>query len=530
MPCPDVLLTTNSVKRNVRSSSLSVFLVAVILNLTPLLYFRYIPSNDGPSHVYNAAMLRAFLSSSGDASIRSVFEFNRSIPPNLLSHSLLAFAVSFLTPVLAERTVVVLYAVSLPLVFRWLLRTVSRQTHGLEYVALPLVYNSHLQWGFYNFLFSLILFMLTLGFWLKARRHCSYTRLGVLSLSATLLYFSHPVGLFEYWITASIILLFEWARGFRRSRADLVVMAVSSFVPAVLYAHYAMTRISAVSAETSWPTLRYAASLLLTFSPLWTYSNVQRFVGIAVLLQVGLGWWCSTKGSALPINGYLAAACVTAGLLFITPTSASGGTMISPRLVYFPILLLFVWLVTQDWKQEVGALFAVISCALAIAMVASNWPYYQRYDTKMKEFEQISNSWSKSEYIRFYAVGSPSTLLLDKATRSPLLDEAVIGYSAARHGQFILGDYEGSLGYFPLNYSKRIMNNIGLIENPRCLCPTPDNEGRWQEMMNMPFPTLIALFQNASVREPVCDNSNFQTMDGKTGFTVRYYTSASPGR
>ena len=521
---PDVLRDIQPVGRYMRWSSPRFFLIAVLLNLAPLLYFRYLPSNDGPSHVYNAAVLRALLFSSGNTPIHTIFELNPSLPPNLLTHSLLAIALGFANPVLAERALVLFYAILFPVAFRWLLRTVSKQTHGLEYVSLVLVYNSHLHWGFYNFLFSLLLFMLTLVCWVRTREQCSWDRMILLALSCTLLYFTHPVGLFEYWIVASTILMFEWIRGVRRSASDIAVLAVSSIFPASLYAHYALTRVVSTSTAASWPTLRYAASLLLTFSPLASYSIIQRVVAALVLVMVCLGWWCATKGKSLPINGYFAAAWVTAGLMIITPTSASGGTMISPRLVYFPVILLFVWLVSQEWKTEVGSLFVIVSCVLAVAMLASNWPYYLRYDSRMKEFERISDTWSRSKYISFYAAGSPSTLSIDGRTGTPLLSGAVIGYSAVRNGQVILGDYEAKVDYFPLTYRENIRNDLELLDMAQG-CYSNDTIHRWKASVNIPFPSLVVMSQGTSANAPRCESPLSQVVAGIGDVTLRYFVS-----
>ena len=331
-----------------------------ILNLAPLFYFQYIPSNDGPSHVYNSAMLRAFILSPSSPA-RTIFVLNSSIPPNLLTHSFMAVAMSFFKPVTAERLLVVLYAVLLPLGFRYFLRSVSLRTSGLEYFSLVWVYNSHLHWGFYNFLFSIILFLFSLGYWIRRREQLSGRAVAVLALLITLLYFCHPVGLFEFWIASLAMMTFQWKRT-REFRRGLALFTAAAAPAGILYVHYALTKIAVATPEiTTWPTLRYSASLLFTFSPLATYWPIQRVIAASVLFILCAGFICATQLRELErsINEFFVAACVCAALVFLAPTSTGGGTMLTPRLVYFPIVLSCAWLARLNWKVDPGKSLAV---------------------------------------------------------------------------------------------------------------------------------------------------------------------------
>ena len=429
-----------------------LFLFVVVLNLLPLSAFKYIPSEDGPCHVYNASLLRSYVLDPG-SNARHAFVFNASIPPNLLVHSLLAAELGVLPPVAAERVVVLLYAVLLPIAFRYLLRSLSPQTHGLEFLSLFLVYNSHLHWGFYNFLFSIIFFLFAAGFWIRHRSRATPYSALILGSLVLVLYCSHPVGLFEYWLACIAILSMDWF-GNRKVLPDgLTLFLVSSLPAAALYLHYLGTAVPAASEATTWPTLRYSTSLFLTLSPLATYSVWQRLLAVGVWVFLIAAYCCTSRRPVVSkVNGYLVAGMFASILIFLAPTSAGGGTMLTPRLIYFPVIWVCVWLVSLDWRPiPVSPAFVGFALLLAIGMGASNWIYYQRYDTKVRAFFSQARSWPTDPYVSLRTPEPTSPLFLDRHS-SPYLSYSLVAYLAAERKQVLLGEYQASLNYFPLRY------------------------------------------------------------------------------
>lgn len=501
------------------------FPLCVLLNLAPLLYFRYIPSNDGPSHVYNAALLRSFFLSSHSPA-RDIFVWNSSFPPNLLTHFLLALTLPFSTPVIAERLLVIGYAVLLPISFRYFLHSISSASYGLEYLSLVLVYNSHLHWGFYNFLYSMILFLLAAGYWLRNRGRMHIASATILALLTTALYLSHPVGLFEFWIVCFIVAGFEWVNS-RGPATRLVWLAVASSISFGLYLHYALTRVSGANESTSWPTVRYAASLLLTFSPLATYSIIQRLVAIAVLLLLLCSVVFAVKKSSITgsISGYFIAFVITAGIVFIAPTSTGGGTMLTPRLVYFPVIMLCAWLTSLSWKLDPRRLVAAVAVLLAFAMIASNWPVYGRYNKEMRSFLETASTWPRDTYIVFHAAGAPSTLTLN-GNGSPHLSGAAAGYIAADRNQILVGDYEGLVNYFPLVYKTEKNPDYYLVSDQNGRCPATDQAvdvSRYASSTAVPLRSALVLVQDRPAVPSECMESQPHLLAQADSFSLLYY-------
>ena len=146
---------------------------------------RFFPSQDGPSHLYNARLLTALLDPA-NARLREFFEFNPGLHPNLLAHALLAGLQAVVPPLLAEKILLTALVVLLPLSLLCLLRAVERGRDVYALAALPFAYHHLLHLGFYSFSLGLSLCFFTLAFfWPRRTRVTLGGVLGVIGLLVT---------------------------------------------------------------------------------------------------------------------------------------------------------------------------------------------------------------------------------------------------------------------------------------------------------------------------------------------------------
>lgn len=441
-----------------------LFAAMAALNLLPVFWFSFLPVSDGPSHVYNASLVSRYFVERGEA-VRSVVEFNRSIPPNMMAHGLMAVVMTVVSPTTAERLLIALYGLLLPLSLWYALRGVSERTHGLELIGLGLVFNSHLHWGFYNFLLGLVAYLFALGYWLRIRHRALTARaVIVMALAVTAMYFCHPVPLIEFWVSVSVIsvvgtgsdprdregvrLLGERARG-------LLQAFVPSLPAAALYIHYVLTRPPGGVDTPAWPTLRYAGSLLVKLAPLATYTQVERVAAIALSIGVAAAvvWAWTSRAALTARHEVMAAALVSVLLVFLSPTEAAGGTLITPRLVYFPLFLALIWLASGRWSRRHASWVGALGIAIALATTAARWPIYQRYDSRMREFLTAAQEERDAGVVHFQTAANGTTLVLDGGG-VPHLSAGAWGYVSAASNQLLMSDYEAETGYFPFVYRR----------------------------------------------------------------------------
>lgn len=203
--------------------------LTVAAYLAPLWAFRYLPTQDGPSHVANAIILKDY--GTPGTRYHEFFEIRCEHLPNWTSHLLLAGLMYVVPPGLAEKLLVSFYVVGLALSFRYFLGAFGPATASLAPVGLLFVYNRCLWMGFYNYCLSLIPFWLVLGLCLRRCGRLALREALALALLFLAAYFTHLVG----FLLAAAGAIWLAASGPGRRWPELAWLAVS-LIPASLLA------------------------------------------------------------------------------------------------------------------------------------------------------------------------------------------------------------------------------------------------------------------------------------------------------
>ncbi len=184
----------------------------LIIHLLPIWVFKYFPSQDGASHIYNAYILKEY-HKPAMYKTRECFQLNLTLFPNWFSHIFMA-GLMFLVPgLVAEKTLLSLCIGLVPLSFFYYLRATdveadSKSDHTLlGLLGFLFAYNYLLHMGFYNFALSLSVFFFILGYWWSHHDSMSPARIGLLYLLLILLYFCHIVSYGLILISLSICAL-----------------------------------------------------------------------------------------------------------------------------------------------------------------------------------------------------------------------------------------------------------------------------------------------------------------------------------
>jgi len=169
-----------------------LFIGMAALSLLPIWLFTYFPSQDGPAHLNSVAVLMALEGGQGGGVLEAFYTAQWRVSTNQLGFLLLQGLGSFLPLLVAEKVLLSLYAVGLPLATL----TAIRWARGNPYAALlsfPLVFTLPLYMGFYNFCLSLPLFVLCVGLYFAFSLRPSWGRGVALSLLLVVLYLTHVV-------------------------------------------------------------------------------------------------------------------------------------------------------------------------------------------------------------------------------------------------------------------------------------------------------------------------------------------------
>ena len=499
----------------------SIYWIAVCASLIPLAVFQFLPLNDGNSHVYISKMLVDY--ARGSQLAREYFVLNPTIPPNWIDYALMFLAMHVVSPTVAEKLVWFGYVLGFLLSFRYSIRSVSASGSSLEYLAFPLVYNVQFHWGFYNFCFSLVFYLLSLGAYLRFTRRETWPRRLGLSCLALLAYLSHLVGFGEFVVALGLLELFRWWNDGRtkaqtlRGMVNLAVILGPSFL---LLVRYLTGKLPIGPNHIEWPTFHYAFSTLFTLAPLGSFRPVERLAGLAVAgIIVLLTAWAIRESlrRRFPPGQYglLAVAVVAMLLPFLSPASFSDATMITARLVYFPLFALALFAAPLALPQALRLAVPLVSLAVAAFLAAIHVPLYAGYDRQMKVGLALAPHLQPQHTFLFVPVdASESTLTLVPETGLPSVC-GIEGYLAAGRDLIDLGNYEAETPHFPLIY-RALVNSSSDRSRSRCAAlagkaPTGDPEYvvAWS-----PRPAALAQF---GVQLGPCGyrNSGISSADGQ---------------
>jgi hypothetical protein len=402
----------------------ALFFGVALLHLLPVWRVDYVPTTDGPSHVYNAVVLRELLT--GSPEFARVFEIDSRPHPNWLSHALLGLAMVVATPIIAEKIVVSVIVIVFLAGLWTLAGLIDARNRVYAFLAMPLAFSWPLQMGFYNFSLAAGLMMFALAAWWRRRT-------AVLALLLVIGYFAHAVP------TAVALLLI--AAGSRRRLKTLPAL-----IPVSLLFIWFLLQPKLPGGHWTWkgaflwePFARLA--LLLTFDLRQLMFGTAIAIVFAILIVITLivenrGFKFSERDTFLLLT------VLAAVLYFAAPISVEEGLVLKARLLMIPYLVVLPWLTPRLGRWPVAIVLAIVVVA-NVFFIRNRW----KESAKM-----IAGA------VRPIAAASPRRtivpLIFDRAVPHsilPLLSHAS-SYGSVDRRLIDFGNYEAALGFFPVKF------------------------------------------------------------------------------
>ena len=143
-------------------------IVLLVIHLLPVWGFKYFPTQDGASHIYNSYVVKEYHKHE-NYRLREVYELNATIFPNWTSHALLVLLLYVFPPLICEKIVLTLCIGLLPFALLYFLKGVQKRNMVFGLLGFLFAYNYLLHMGFYNFVLSMSLFFFTIGYWWRVK-------------------------------------------------------------------------------------------------------------------------------------------------------------------------------------------------------------------------------------------------------------------------------------------------------------------------------------------------------------------------
>ena len=379
----------------------------IVLHLWPLWSHDYFPSQDGPTHLESASIIRAYDDSERTV-LRDYYVLNRRFTPNWAGHLVLAGLMAFMTPLLAEKVFLSGYVILLPLAVRYAVSAIQESSAFLVFLAFPFVYNYALHMGFYSFSYSLAGFFLVSGYWIKHRQRFGARETITLAILSLLLFFGHIVSTvaaaLEIVLLATVLAVPEAARQLRGRRFSLQVLrATTSFRPVyallpsfLLFALFLVQ--NGQGRDASWEDKPPFATLvkdLLSLYSLVSYDQWEVWVarGVAALFGGIVAYLLLSRQVTLRFtfwNGFLLIAVIYALIYLFGPSSVGNGSYIHERMNLYPFLALILWFAAQTYGPIARQAIIAVAIALAGAFVVIHSIKYTELNGYLAEYLSAS--------------------------------------------------------------------------------------------------------------------------------------------
>lgn len=448
-----------------------LFVALIVLHLVPLWSFKYFPSQDGPAHLANATIIREYHHPDATA-FREYYVLNEHLTPNWIGHLVLAGLMSLMPMLVAEKVFLSGYVILLPVAVRYAVAAVRPQSTFLAVLAFPFVYNYLFHLGFFSFSYSLPMFFLVSGYWLKHRERFTLRDTIILAALSLLLYFGHIVStvtaLLEIVLMATWLMLLEAPGQIRERGFSLGALRnalpiwkpVWAFAPTmILYAIFtSQNRQLGSSLSLSWedkPPLKTLLKQLASVYSLASYEEREVWIAGAVAgLFVAVIVYALSRRVPLRLtfwDGFVLVAVVYAIIYLVGPSEIGGGSYIHDRMNLYPFLVLIIWFAAHAYGPVARRSIQVLAIGIAGLLLGLHSVKYGELN----------------DYIEEYLSGMPRiepnrTLLPiyfsqrgDAPGGRPLLFRIDLfvnaaGYIAAERHIIDLGNYEaGQTSHFP---------------------------------------------------------------------------------
>jgi len=158
--------------------------------IVPIWCVRYLPTVDGPSHLYNSWILNQLLRGA-HGPIGEWFRIDWQPHPNWIGHAVMALLMAVVPPLIAEK----LFVTGIVLLFLYAIwrfaGVVNEENRIFAFLAVPFAYHLMLQNGFYNFCVGADLYFLTVAVWWRRRHRPDARTIAITAALLLLCYFSH---------------------------------------------------------------------------------------------------------------------------------------------------------------------------------------------------------------------------------------------------------------------------------------------------------------------------------------------------
>lgn len=186
-------LTKSLVKRIIPIAEWLLLAVGVAIALAPIYSVSWYQTGDGPFHLYSATVLNDILFHSGE-SFGRFYDLHITPVPNTSVLVFQSLMLELFNPNTVLMLTILIISGGLILGYIYFIKSINPDHKGISVLILPMVISFFTIIGFFSFLASLGLMLITLGYFNKRVNDLGKKQIIVLAALITLNWFTHFTG------------------------------------------------------------------------------------------------------------------------------------------------------------------------------------------------------------------------------------------------------------------------------------------------------------------------------------------------
>ena len=436
-----------------------IFILALIaLHILPIWIFKYFPTQDGPAHIYNSYVLRAFHSEESTL-LREYFKLNLTLFPNWFSHVFMSALMYIFPPLVAAKIFLSIIIGLFPLSLFYFLDSVHKGKNLYGFLGFLFSYHYLLHMGFYNFALSVPLYFFALGYFIKHKEDMGLKEVAILNLFCILIYFCHILSFALLILSLALVSITSFYRKPKRILGLLLSMLPLYFI----MANYLLsTEVGQAGDHLNlrwerfgdWKAWEYflSARSLIYFTTAHLIPTRIMSIMLGLLLVGTLYKRIRQKKIMSQDNQFLLIFGIFTVLFFIMPWGMGTGAWINDRvhLFIFPVILPFL---SEDYHKYVRRGIVLVIVILSIAHLSIGCRYYYSLDKTTREFTSGVHLIEKNKTV--LSISNFSPVVKEPSFTHPEYVEPFVtvrNYYCLSNNCVNLNNYEAKFDYFPLNW------------------------------------------------------------------------------